>query len=186
MEPLDNPNKGDLLVAEPFLGDPSFERTVIFLTEHNEEGTLGFVLNKPLEMTINQVLSDFPDFDAPVYYGGPVQQSNIFYVHNKGHLLPGSTHIKEDIYWGGDIDDLRELVNVGTITPNDIRFFVGYSGWGDGQLASELKQRSWLVFESSPEIVFQSGNTEIWKQLLLNFGGNYVIWANSPSDPILN
>ena len=75
------PESGRFLISEPFLADPNFKRTVILLTEHGEEGSVGFVLNRPTKLTINNVLEDFPDFDAPLHVGGPVQQDTLHFIH---------------------------------------------------------------------------------------------------------
>ncbi|MDX5324710.1 MAG: YqgE/AlgH family protein [Bacteroidota bacterium] len=186
MQQIHTPEKGCILAAEPFLGDPSFERTVILLTEHNEEGTVGFVLNKPLEFKIDVLLPDFPESDVTANYGGPVQQDNLYYLHTLGELLPGSIEVMEGLWWGGDLEVLKDLIRNEGIEPNSIRFFLGYSGWGPGQLEMEMDQQSWVIFKGSPDWLFHKDGEDIWKKLLLHLGGSYQIWANSPTDPILN
>ena len=183
---IETPSKGSFLVAEPMLGDPNFDRSVILLTEHNENGSVGFVLNKPLEIKLEDLVVDFPFLDTQIYHGGPVQQDNLYFIHNKGDLIPGSEHIRDDLYWGGDLKPLKELIACGLIAAENIRFFLGYSGWGDGQLASELKEKSWLVLDNARVNLFKDNAVETWRQMLVDIGGEYPLWANSPADPNLN
>ncbi len=183
---IEKPEKGSLLVAEPYLGDPNFERTVILLTEHGEDGSVGFVINKPLELKLDEIVINFPSFNTPVYHGGPVQQDSLYFIHNKGDLLPGSLQINENLYWGGDLEPLKELIKCKLIAPGDIRFFLGYSGWGLGQLSDEINENSWLVLQDNAIEVLRDEPEEMWKKVLMRVGGEYPLWANSPLDPSLN
>ncbi len=183
---LNKPQKGNLLVAEPFLGDTNFDRTVILLTEHNEEGSVGFVINKPLELTLDEVVIGFPSFESKIYHGGPVQQDSLFFLHNKGNLIPGGEKIIDDLYWGGDLEPLKEMIKLGLIGQENIRFYLGYSGWGNGQLDMEIDEKSWLVLGHESINVFKDRPAEMWKNILMDVGGSYPLWANSPMDPNLN
>ena len=183
---IDKPSKGSLLVAEPMLGDPNFDRSVVLLTEHNENGSVGFVLNRPLQLQLDDIVIGFPSLDCTVYHGGPVQQEHLYFLHNKGNLIPGSEHISGELYWGGDLEPLKEMINCGLVTSEDIRFFLGYSGWGVGQLNAELSEKSWLALENNGVNLFENDAVEMWKKILIEVGGNYPLWANSPSDPNLN
>ena len=136
-----------MLVAEPFLQDPNFRRGVILLCDHQKEGSFGFILNKPIDMGINDLISSFPDFKSEVYYGGPVQTDTIHYLHTRGDILPNSIEVMSGVYWGGDFEQLKEFILADKIKPNDIRFFVGYSGWAAGQLKNEQKVLSWMTAE---------------------------------------
>ena len=129
-----NFGKGKVLLAEPFMRDSNFKRAVVLMCENNEEGSLGFVLNKPLEDTkIDRLVPEFPEFDANVYFGGPVQTDTIHYVHNVGELLDDSVKITEGVYWGGDFEKLKFLISSGLVKPHNIRFFIGYTGWSSGR-----------------------------------------------------
>ena len=184
---IDKPVTGSLLAAEPFLGDPNFDRSVVLLTEHNEsEGSIGFVINKPLDLDLDDIVIGFPSLNSRVYHGGPVQQDNLFFIHRKGDLLPGSQLIANGLYWGGDLEPLKEMIKCKLITPNDIRFFLGYSGWGLGQLQAEIDEKSWVVMPNQTLDVFAQKPKDMWKQVLLKLGGSYPLWANSPADPSLN
>ena len=121
--------KGQLLIAEPsIIGDLSFNRSVILLADHNEEGSVGFIINKPLRYTIRDLV---PDVEASfkIYNGGPVEQDNLYFIHNVPELIPESIEISNGIFWGGDFDLTRQLINEGRIKRDNIRFFLGYTGW---------------------------------------------------------
>jgi len=177
--------KGRVLVSEPFLQDTYFKRSLVLLTEHSDEGAVGFVLNKPLEVKVNEVMNDFPISLASVSIGGPVSTNTIHYLHTLGDLIPNSVHVMDNIYWGGDFDTIKNMVRAGEISSEHIRFFLGYSGWHAGQLENELEQNSWLVTEIKSSLIMKP-NTNIWKNTLSQLGEKYRIWANFPENPSLN
>ena len=179
------PTKGRLLVAQPFLGDPSFDRSIVLLTEHNEEGSVGFVVNKPMDLYTSDVIKDFPSYAAPLYYGGPVQRDRVFFIHTLG-FLPGCIEFRKGFYWGGDIEVIKKLIDEKEITVNDLRFFLGYSGWGKGQLQFELEEHSWVVIEDNVIDVMHIDPDTMWKEALMHIGGSFKLWANTPKDPLLN
>lgn len=182
----EKPAKGKILVAEPFLGDPSFERTLILLTEHNEDGTVGFVLNRPLNLKVHSLFENFPQFNAKVYYGGPVQKESLYFIHSKGELIPDSIELGHNIYWSGRLDIVKDLIELGLINTSEIKFFLGYSGWGAKQLESELNENTWLVLKQDNINVLEDSDSIAWKSILNDLGGDYRLWANSPSDPLMN
>ena len=180
------PGKGDLLISEPFLPDPNFERTVVLLCEHNDEGAFGFVLNKPSLISVEEVLESDAEFKEPVYVGGPVQQDTLHFVH-RSQEIEESIDIGEQLYWGGNFEQLMILIESKQIKKEDFRFFLGYSGWSPGQLMEELEQNSWIVYPSArSEQVFDMKADDIWKEVLHEMGGKYKMYSNYPIDPRLN
>jgi len=180
------PQKGDLLISEPFLPDPNFERTVVLLCEHNEEGAFGFILNKPSLIQLDEVLESVTDYKERVFVGGPVQQDTLHFVHRSKEIEESSV-INEELYWGGNFEQLMILLESGEINSNDFRFFLGYSGWSSGQLMEELAQNSWIVYPGArAEQVFDMDSDDIWKGILNEMGGKYKMYANYPIDPRLN
>jgi putative transcriptional regulator len=179
------PKKGRVLVSEPFLQDTYFKRSLVLLTEHSNEGAVGFVLNKPLEVKVNEVISDFPLSPASVSIGGPVSTNTIHYLHTLGDIVPNSVHVLGNIYWGGDFEAIKGMIRAGEISPDQIRFFLGYSGWHAGQLENELSQNSWLITEVKPTQIMKPNNN-IWKNTLSQLGEKYKIWSNFPENPSLN
>tara|TARA_R110002049_G_scaffold100145_5_gene243997 strand:- start:983 stop:1579 length:597 start_codon:yes stop_codon:yes gene_type:complete len=181
------PEKGRFLIAEPFMQDEHFKRSVIFLVEHNDDSTVGLVLNKTVGLKLNEVIRDFPKFDAEVYLGGPVQSEHLFYIHTKGELINGSIPVGNGVFWAGDFRSLRDLIELNLIQPNEIRFFLGYSGWDKGQLASELKGDSWLISESREDLLFGDVDPDdLWSTILKEKGDQYAMMANFPEDPNFN
>ena len=160
---------------------------MVLLTEHNDaEGSVGFVINKPLDLQLDDIVIGFPSLDTIVYHGGPVQQDSLYFIHNKGNLIPGSQPIKDNLYWGGDLEPLKEMISCQLITPSDIRFFLGYSGWGLGQLKDEVEDKAWVVLEQQAVNVLHDSPKDMWNKVIRALGGEYLLWANSPLDPSLN
>jgi len=180
------PHKGRVLISEPFLDDPYFKRTTVLLVEHNEEGTIGFILNKVLDIPLHSAISGFPVFEGHLCFGGPVCKDQLFYLHTLGDIIGGSLEIKKGLYWGGDFDTVKGLIKDERISPSEIRFFIGYSGWNPDQLNSEIKKKSWIVCESQNSLIMKENNTELWADLLKSLGKHYSIMANFPEDPSLN
>ena len=180
------PEKGRLLIAEPsILNDASFNRSIIFLTEHTKKSSVGFILNKPTQYTIKDLLPDI-NCDFTIYNGGPVEQENLYFIHKIPELLPNSIEVADGIYWGGNFELLKELLEEDKIKSDDIRFFLGYTGWAGEQLDNELETNSWFVSKNEYENIFAIAEDNLWKNKLLEKGGKYKIWANAPSDIQLN
>ncbi len=180
------PKRGSLLLAEPFLDDPYFKRTVIILCEHNEEGSFGFVLNNYVEVEIENIISHMPKFDTRVSIGGPVKHSNLYYIHTLGDKLEDSLPITPTLFMGGDFEQLKGLIERGEINKNEIRFFVGYSGWSENQLQEELNENSWFVAEGFEGLLMETANDDLWADIVKSLGKEYEHLANYPQDPNLN
>lgn len=180
------PTKGKLLIAEPaILSDSSFNRSVVLLTEHNDNGSIGFIFNKPSLYTISDLIPDI-NSTLKVYIGGPVSEDNLYFVHKVPELIPDSIEIGNGIYWGGDFDAIQNLLKDDILSKHDIRFFLGYSGWSELQLEEELQTTSWLIIENNFKNLFKINHDNFWKDELLKLGGIYQLWANAPKDPNLN
>jgi putative transcriptional regulator len=180
------PGPGILLIADPFLKDPNFMRTVVFLCEHQDEGSFGFVLNRSYDYTLSELVNGLEDLKVPVYYGGPVQMDTIHFLHQYPEQIPGGFEIAEGVFWGGDFDIAIQMIRKGEINLQRIRFYIGYSGWGTGQLNDELKEKSWLTVKANRKIIFHKETDEIWKESLKLLGGDYEMMINFPIDPQLN
>ncbi len=183
---LIQPGAGAFLISEPFLADSYFKRAVVLVSEHDDKGTLGFILNKPTDVNINDAVENFPEFDSPLYFGGPVEINTLFYIHTIGPILDGAKLISDGIYWGGDFDQLKLMIDSGQVTPEMIRFYAGYSGWDPDQLTHELDEKSWLVSASNARFTFYNDPKCLWSQVLRSMGHEYAIMANFPEDPALN
>jgi len=179
--------KGNLLIAEPsILGDVSFNRSVILLADHNTNGSVGFILNKPLTYTLNDLIPDL-EVNFTIYNGGPVEQDNLYFIHNIPELIPESIEISNGVYWGGDYETTKSLLNSGAIKKDNIRFFLGYSGWEMNQLEEEMQANSWIVANNIyKKNIFKKAVSSFWKDHLEELGGEYLLWINAPENPMLN
>jgi putative transcriptional regulator len=187
-EPDNNlePGKGRVLISEPFLMDNYFKRSIVLITEHNDQGTVGFVLNKPVEIKIHQVIDNFPNIDMNVLLGGPVSTNTLHYIHTLGDIIPDSIHVLGNIWWGGEFDVIQRLVASGNLSKDQVRFFLGYSGWSPDQLNEELEDNAWVVCEMKPEDIMMPMSKHFWKKTLKRMGTKYEMWANFPENPEMN
>ena len=181
-----SPSKGTLLIANPFLKDPNFSRTVIFLCEHTEEGSFGFVLNKMFPKPLEELVPDLKVSNFPVYQGGPVQRDALHFLHQYPDLISGGKEVMEKVYWGGNFESLLINLKNNDLDQDHIRFFIGYSGWSEGQLNEEMKEESWLTVKATRKLIFDTKPEDIWKNSLKQLGGNYEMMINFPIDPQLN
>jgi putative transcriptional regulator len=178
---------GILLIADPFLKDQNFARTVVLLCEHQEsKGSFGFVINKVFDQQLSDLVPEVLVNDIKIYYGGPVQIDTIHFIHQQPELIRGGFEIQQGVYWGGEFDQVVALINSGQIDLSKIKFFIGYSGWSGGQLENELTEKSWIVSESNVPLIFEEKEQNIWQQALKSLGSNFAIMANFPIDPLLN
>lgn len=183
----DQPSKGSLLISEPFMLDPNFKRSVVLLAEHNEEGTIGYVLNQKSELLLNQVMPDCGNADFPIYIGGPVGTDTLHFVHICNDRLNSGQEVAKGIYWGGNFETLVILINSGQIDKSEIKFFIGYSGWEPGQLESELEQNTWMVLNTfKPDWITNNNNDNLWKEIIAELGPKYAHIANFPENPLWN
>ncbi len=182
------PQKGCLLISEPHLPDYNFERSVIYLCEHNEKGSFGLVLNKASDYMLGKLVPQpiASEIDVSVGVGGPVEINTLHYLHRNSSYIDGSISLGENINWGGNYEELMTWVKSGCAKDN-ILFFIGYSGWSEGQLQEEVDRNSWIVFPNATEqLVFDTRKNNLWKAVLNELGGRFAVFANYPSDPRLN
>lgn len=179
------PQKGRLLISEPLSDDAYFGRSVALITEYNESGVIGFVVNKKSKFVLSDLIDELK-VDFPIYYGGPVQVNSLHFIHTLGKQLKGSVHLFGNLYWGGDFNLLKEWIALGLVKEQQIKCFVGYSGWGKQQLAEELESNFWLISETKNEEILLADKEDIWKDMVQEMGDFYKAWLNVPKDPALN
>lgn len=180
-------SQGKILVAQPFLNDGYFKRCVILLTEHNEHGTMGFVMNKPMHLRLKDVLPGMQDLMNPLYKGGPVADNQLFFIHRFGIEINNSMPIGESgWFWGGNFEDVIKLLRDHKVSHKDIRFFVGYSGWEEKQLPTEIEEKAWFINNPDYSVIMSEDADNIWGNELKRMGSNYAILGNFPEDPSMN
>lgn len=181
------PHSGCLLISEPFLQDENFVRSVVLLCENNEQGSFGLVLNKLSIFKLNDLLDGCEKLDKEVYVGGPVEQNTLHFIYYGDKQLEGSVSLGNHLWWGGSFEEFVEKHEIGLVDLSDYRFFIGYSGWTNGQLDEELSENNWIVCNNvHTKSIFSSEADDLWRVILKNMGGDFQVLANYPIDPRLN
>jgi putative transcriptional regulator len=184
---MNEPVSGTLLIAEPFLKDPSFMRTVVLICKYEvTDGAFGFTLSKKLNTKLNEMINDMDECNIPVYLGGPVQTDTLHYIHQYPQYFDDAVKICEGVYWGGNFETLKALIKKGTIDKSKIKFFLGYSGWSEGQLEAELEEKSWITTHANASLIFDTVADKVWDTSLIQLGGKYKMMVHFPTDPQLN
>ena len=176
-------NAGTILISKPFMEDKRFEKTVILISEHNENGTIGFILNKKQSIDIRDISTLLRDEKIMINQGGPVDKDSLFFVHKHPDLINNCIKIKDGYFWGGDIDDVIHGINRNEIKGNEILFFIGYSGWKKNQLKEEVEEGSWIIYNTHLELLEKVIN---WSALLIKINKEFEVWTTAPSDFHLN
>lgn len=181
------PQKGRVLLSEPFLRDPNFSRTVVLITEYGEEGTVGYVLNHMTELTVDMLMPDLSEVNEPVFNGGPVEIESFHYIHVYPEI-EGAVEIGEGMYWSGSFEQVLQGLASGELKPDMFKFFIGYSGWAPGQLEDELDEDAWVVAEISREVIFSREHVDkgMWRHAMESLGGEFALLAKAPIDPQFN
>lgn len=178
--------EGSLLVAHPLLNDGFFNRSVVYLTSQGEDGSLGFILNFKTSFKLRDVRPQVRNGNFPIYEGGPVAKDQLFFIHTLGNNISDSQKIKNNIYFGGDFNEMLHMIDHGKVRQHEVRFFAGYSGWGYQQLEKEISTKSWLLNNDATPEMFLISNDNLWKQKLSEVKNSYSIFADIGFDPSLN
>jgi putative transcriptional regulator len=149
-----NINVGTILSSTSSLPDDPFYNAIVFVTEHNQDGAIGFVINKKSDRVLNQLVEFKDCIPFPLYFGGPVDSEHLFFIHRCPHLIEDSTPIASGIYLGGNFKQALSLLNSNTINQNNIKIFIGYCGWDFNQLEEEMEEDGWQLKEQSAKSVF--------------------------------
>jgi putative transcriptional regulator len=171
---------GALLLAEPFMWDANFKRAAVLITDYRKDGIVGFVINKPKGIDFDQLGLDLPPFDAPIFTGGPVSTDRLYYIHSVGDLIADSTPVGRGIWFGGDFDQVRFLIENQLILPHQIRFYIGYTGWDRVQLKEEMEDKSWIEVDMDPNYLFKTPSTKVWQLALNNKSSIFGIIGDMP------
>ena len=177
--------RGQLLIAGPTLLDPNFWRTVVLIVEHNAEGALGLVLNRPSEATVSETipqLEELLDRDDVVYHGGPVGSSALIVLARFDEPGDAALLAFADVGVLGSSISIEEPV----AGVRDGRAFIGHAGWGPGQLDGELERGDWIVEPARLEDAFSGDPGSLWASVLTRKGGTYALIARMPADPSWN
>ena len=177
--------KGDLLVASKGLLDPNFQETIVLLCENKAEGSYGLVLNRSLSVS-PIALEELPFVQGNLFRGGPVQPEVLQILHPYGPDLGHSFEIVPGIWIGGDFEIMKSAFAIGSMDPSRCRFFLGYSGWGEDQLASEFAVDSWITVRANTKLVFETPAEKMWLEAVRERGRSDPLYSNFPENPSLN
>jgi putative transcriptional regulator len=188
---MDAPNAsltaGTLLVSAPVLEDPNFRRTVVLLCDHEpEQGSFGLVLTQQTDIHLEDVLEGVFVYNPPLYIGGPVQRDTLHFIHRKPDVIEGGVSLPGDLVWGGTFESVEACAQHGNASADDLRFFVGYSGWSPGQLQAEMDEDAWIVSSVAPDVLFNTPTERLWRTVLRRMGGEFAWLSNFPDDPRMN
>ncbi len=180
------PSRGKVLISEPFLCDATFGRSVVLLVDHTGEGSMGLVLNKELPLYVNDVVKEFKYLDEiPLYKGGPMGTDTLFYLHSFPEV-EGALPISNGLFLNGDFNAIKKYILQGNPIEGYIRFFLGYSGWSENQLETEIKENTWIIGKEEIPYLLGEDTKEMWRKSMEKLGSKYEAWSRFPQVPSLN
>ena len=182
---MSNSYKGKILISTPDISGDIFSRSVVLIVDHNEEGAFGLILNKKNENMTSKLLEIF-GFQVPVYEGGPVEKDKIFFICKGQKITEEYSDINEEFYLTEDIENIVAAILDKSISLNDVKVFSGYSGWGINQLEGEVLRKMWTPVEVYNLDYTSANDQSLWKNIMQNLGGEFLLWANSPEDVSMN
>ena len=174
---------GKLLVASPsILNDHVFSRSVILMTENSSIGSMGFIVNKETNYSLEDLIPE-SKLNVPLFDGGPVNNDKLFYIHNNKNI-PESIKIAENLFWGGDFNFIMNGIKEKKFHINSFKFISGYSGWEKNQLENEIKLKSWLIIKNDYDLIKIKNN--LWSKIIKDVGGETAYFFMAPDYPGLN
>jgi putative transcriptional regulator len=186
---IKNYEKGSLLIANPVLPDPNFSRTVILLCDHDEQGSFGLVINRSIQLKAPDLflnINILKSYNEKIYLGGPVSQSMVFFLCRSPSAAGKLDEVCSGVYLGSNLETLESLYASLKNPEQDIRFYLGYSGWSGGQLAEEMEQNSWLVQKANEQFIFLDSESLIWPKAVNSLGEKYQYLTKAPVNPQWN
>lgn len=179
--------KGCFLIANPEIENPLFFRGVMLVCEHNASGSFALLINKPLDLELPEEivsLSTAANKNVSIRAGGPVQTNQMMLLHSVKSEQQQLLTVTENVYLGGDIQYLHELIDDESAPPVFLCF--GYAGWAAGQLEREFLDGSWFLYPATKDLIFETPPEKLWRELLLHMGGKYATLSTIPEDPSVN
>ncbi len=177
--------KGKILISTPDISGDIFSRSVVLIVDHNESGAFGLILNKKNRNMSSRLLNVL-GFPVELYEGGPVENDKIYFILKGEKISKQIIEINEDFYLTEDIDSVVSAIIDGTISTADIKVFSGYSGWSALQLEGELQRKMWTIVDVYNLDYTLPNDQNLWKNIMQNLGGEFLLWANAPEDVSLN
>jgi len=176
---------GALLIAPPMMKDPNFFRSVVLLCEHGPEGSFGLILNRRVDVETDFLQTELSGYDGGFLLGGPVQTDTLHFLHHFEDV-PESIPFMKDVFWGGDFEFVKSICKARPVAEDELKLYIGYAGWGEGQLQGEIDAGGWIVTPGDASAVFAQEPDQLWRKRLRKLGGEYAVMANYPVDPRMN
>lgn len=177
--------KGKILISTPDVSGDIFSRSVILIIEHNENGAFGLILNKMNKEMSSKLLKTL-GYEVDVYEGGPVANNKIFFIIKDKNITDKKVPIDDLYYLTEDVESVIGAILDERIAIDELKVFSGYSGWSPNQLESEMNRKLWIVVDAINLDYTQANDQSLWKKIMQNLGGEYLLWINTPEDVSLN
>lgn len=177
--------KGKILISTPDVSGDIFSRSVVLIVDHNENGAFGLILNKK-NSDVSSSLKEIFGFKVDVYEGGPVENDKIFFIVKGKPVNEFFIEINEEFYLTEDVQTIVNEIFEQRLIPSDIKVFSGYSGWAAQQLEGEISRKLWTVVEVYNLDYTLPNDQSLWKSIMQNLGGEFLLWANAPEDISMN
>lgn len=177
--------KGKILISTPDISGDIFSRSVVLIVDHNENGAFGLILNKKNEK-MSHKLKDIFGFEVDVYDGGPVENDKIFFICKGEPVTENYSELNNQFYLTEDIESVVAAIIKQSLMLHDVKVFSGYSGWAAQQLDAEVKNKMWTVVDVYNLDYTSPNDQNLWKNIMQNLGGEFLLWANAPQDVSMN
>ncbi|WP_392437666.1 YqgE/AlgH family protein [Cruoricaptor ignavus] len=177
--------KGKILISAPDLSGDIFSRAVVLMIDHNEQGAFGLILNRRND-EISAHMRQIFGFDVAVYEGGPMENDKIFFIVRGVPLTEAFLKVDENYYLTEDVEAIAAEIISGRLNTEDVKIFSGYSGWAAMQLESEIARRAWTVVEVFNMDYTAPNDQTLWKHIMQNLGGEFLLYANAPENVMMN
>ena len=177
--------KGKILISTPDISGDIFSRSVVLIIDHNESGAFGLILNKK-NQNMSSKLRNILGFPVELYEGGPVEHERIYFILKGQKITAEYIEINNEFYLTEDIDSVVSAIINGEISTADIKVFSGYSGWASMQLEGEIQRKMWTIVDVYNLDYTLPNDQGLWKNIMQNLGGEFLLWANAPEDVSLN
>lgn len=178
--------QGNILIAKPYLQCSYFKRAVVYVCDHSDAGSLGFVVNRPHGLLLKDVFPHLKNGNFPLFEGGPVAPHELFFTHTLGLKLSDSIEVTRGVYMNGNFKELTQMIEQGKISNKQVRFYIGCSSWSPNQLQEELENDSWFIEPSNYDDLMLATPDDMWGDELIKINPGFKAFSDFAFDPSLN
>lgn len=174
------------LISHPLSGDSYFSRSVVYITNHTKEESLGFIINFKTLYCLRDFRPQIKNGNIPIFEGGPVGKNQLFFIHSLGDIIHNSENVVNNVFIGGDFEEILKAIEDGVANESNLKLLMGYSGWGPKQLDTEIANEHWLTTPADPKLLFETYIDNLWKTGLTRVNKNYSLFGDIGSKPSVN